>query len=293
MAKEKRMLSAGELSLIKFLEDRIPGLEAEAVLGACSGRHFVKRGFMVSTPVRWAWLHWERIRWRAATCHHPSSSEEPLTPEIELEIASAVINRLAVAQERRMLSVIELCLIKFLGDRVPDLEAVASGMRGGATSSPLEVAPSHSRARAKIRCYAAAVSSLMVSTLTDEDSTPDAHINAGQQVATRHSGEEDAGANSIVVDGSSSSPSSRKEPLTPEIQLEVAKEVISQLVRQQEKRMLSAGEQDLIKFLEDRIPELEAATGVHSGETQSLSKVASSCLARAKAKSVIFQLCHQ
>jgi hypothetical protein len=52
--------------------------------------------------------------------------------------------------------------------------------------------------------------------------------------------------------------------------------------------MLSAGEHDLIKFLEDRIPELEAATGVHSGETQSLSKVASSCLARAKAQSVIF-----
>lgn len=60
------------------------------------------------------------------------------------------------------------------------------------------------------------------------------------------------------------------------------------MVRQQEKRMLSAGEHDLIKFLEDRIPELEAATGVHSGETQSLSKVASSCLARAKAQSVIF-----
>jgi hypothetical protein len=197
--KEKRMLSAGELSLIKFLEDRIPGLEGEAVLGACSGRHSVKWGFMVSTPVRWAWLHWERIRWRAATCHHPSSSEEPLTPEIELEIASEVINRLAVAQERRMLSGIELCLIKFLGDRVPDLEAAASGMCGGATPSPPEVAPSHSRARAKIRCYAAAVSSLMVSTLTDEDSTPDAHVTAGQQVATKHSGEEDAGAKLLTL----------------------------------------------------------------------------------------------
>ncbi|TKW10145.1 hypothetical protein SEVIR_6G143000v4 [Setaria viridis] len=287
MTQEKRMLSAGELSLIKFLEDRIPGLAATAALGACSGQHPLRRGFMVATPVRWAWLHRESIRWRAPPCHHPSR-EEPLTPEIQLEIASEVINRLAVAQERRMLSASELSLLKFLGDRIPDLEAAASGMHGGATPSPSKVVSSRSRARAKTRCHAAVLSSLLVDTLLEQVSTPAANVTAGRQVATRHLGEEDAHANSIVVDGSSSLPSSSiEEPLTPEIQLEIAKEVINQLVMAQEKRMLSADEHALIKFLEDRIPGLEAATGVRSGETQSLSKVASSCLARAKARRVI------
>ncbi|CAO2210855.1 unnamed protein product [Urochloa humidicola] len=200
-------------------------------------------------------------------------------------------------QETRMLSAGELSLIKFLKDKIPDLEAV---VRGGATPFPSKVAPSHSRARAKALLSIAAIlppaaanllypglSAPMVHPLSHHDATPAAHVTVDQQVVNRHLDEEDAHATSVVVNGCSSSPSSSKEPLTPEILLEIAKEVISQLVKAQEKRMLSANEHSLIKFLEGRIPGLEAVSGVCNGETQSLSKVASSCLVRAKARRVI------
>ncbi|CAL5012184.1 unnamed protein product [Urochloa decumbens] len=296
MAQEKRMLSDDELCLVKFLLDRIPVLEA--TLRDSGGQLSLRRGFMVAPPVQWAWPHRANIGRRAVPCHRPSSSEEPLAPEIQLEIASEVITHLAVEQETRMLSAGELTLIMFLKDRIPDLEAV---VRGGATPFPSKVAPSHSRARAKALLAIATIlspaaadllypglSALMVHPLSHQDSTPAAHVTVGQQVVNKHLDEEDAHSTSVVVSGSSLSPSSSsKEPLTPEIQLEIAKEVISQLVKAQEKRMLSAAEHSLIKFLEGRIPGLEAVLGVCNGETHSLSKVASSCLVRAKAQRVI------
>ncbi|CAO2175527.1 unnamed protein product [Urochloa humidicola] len=300
MAQEKRLLSDNELSLVKFLLDRIPVLEA--ALGERSGQHSLRRGFMVAPPVQWAWPRRASIGRHAAPCHRPSSSEEPLTPEILLEIASEVITHLAMEQEWRMLSAGDLSLIKFLKDRIPDLEAVASGVRGGATPFPSDVAPSRSRARVKAARLAIAailspasanllhpgLSAPMVHPLSHQDDTPSAHVTVGQQVVNKHLDEEDAHATPVVFNGSSSSPSSSsKEPLTPEIQLEVAKELISQLLKAQEKRMLSAAEHSLIKSLEDWIPRLEATLGVCGGETQSLSKVASSCLARAKARHVI------
>ncbi|CAL4998515.1 unnamed protein product [Urochloa decumbens] len=297
MAQEKRMLSDDELCLVKFLLDRIPVLEA--TLRESGGQHSLRRGFRVAPPVQWAWPRRANIGWRAVPCHRPPSSEEPLVPEIQLEIASEVITHLAMEQETRMLSAGELSLIMFLKDRIPDLEAV---VRSGATPFPSKVAPSQCRARAKALLAIAAILSpaaaillypglsaaLMVHPQSHQDATPAAHVTVGQQVVNRHLDEEDAHATSVVVSGSSSSPSSSsKEPLTPEIQLEIAKEVISQLVKAQEKRMLSADEHSLIRFLKGRIPGLEAVSGVCNGETQSLSKVASSCLVRAKAQRVI------
>ncbi|CAO2201662.1 unnamed protein product [Urochloa humidicola] len=247
------------------------------------------------------------------------STKGPLSPALQLEIAKEVITRLTMSQEMGMLSADEHSLIKFMKDGISGLGAeAASGMCGsGATSTPLNVAPSvPALAPAKADHPIAASLSPVPTPLhapsqSHQVATPAAaHVTVGEQAVTRHLGKEDANATSCVHNNmseanashkhhvgielpsehesfSSSPSSSSKEPLTPEIQLEVAKELISQLLKAQEKRMLSAAEHSLIKSLEDGIPRLEATLGVRGGETQSLSKVASSCLARAKARHVI------
>ncbi|XP_039815241.1 uncharacterized protein LOC120678152 [Panicum virgatum] len=260
-----------------------------------------------------------------------SPSKEPLTPALLLEIAKELINGFTMAQEYRMLSTAEQSLIKFLEGRIPGLEAeVASEVCGGGeTLSPSKVASSgHACLKAKARHIITGILSQPATSLfrpelsaplahppSHQVAAPAAYVTVGQQVVARYSGEEDACANSGVHNKmpeanasnehhtgqefssedeslSSSSSSSSREPLAPALLLEIAKELINGLTMAQEKRMLSTDEHSLIKFLEDRIPGLEAeiASEVCSGgEALSPSKVASSghaCL-QAEARRVI------
>jgi len=295
MAQKKRELSDGELSLVKFLLDGMPTLEA--AVRACGERHSPRWGFMVRAPVRWACL-----RRAASRPRPPPSGEEPLAPALQLEIAKEVVSRLT-------------SLVKFLEDRIPGLKA-ASWVSGGAAPLPSKVAPSCPVPAKGRRAVAVNLSPVPTPRPGGQVATPAAeHVTVGRQVVTRHSGEGDAHATSGVhskmseanvshdshtgqelssedesLSSSSSSPS--KEPLTPALLLEIAKELINGFTMAQEYRMLSTAEQSLIKFLEGRIPGLEAEVASEvcgGGETLSPSKVASSghaCL-KAKARRII------
>ncbi|KAF8701916.1 hypothetical protein HU200_033244 [Digitaria exilis] len=264
MAQEKRTLSDDELLLVKSLLGKITILEA--VVGASAGHHSPRWGFMVAAPVRLAWLCRRNALQRAPPPRRPSSSSverQPLTPA---EIAREVISRLA-------------SLVNFLEDRMPDLEA-ASGVCGGVAPSPSKVALSF-RGHASVKASSSAWSTLR---RPKKVATPAAaHATVGPQVVTRLSAEEGAHATSGVHNiseanasherhrgqelssehesCSSSSSSSSKEPLSPGLRLGVGKQMILGFTMAQQTRMLSAQEHSFIKFLEDRILELEAASG--------------------------------
>jgi hypothetical protein len=81
MAQEKRSLSDAELSLVKFLLSRIPGLEVETVAEACGGgEHSPRWGLMVGAPLRLGCLLRRGIERRAASPRRPSPSGEEKNP---------------------------------------------------------------------------------------------------------------------------------------------------------------------------------------------------------------------
>ncbi|KAG2583697.1 hypothetical protein PVAP13_6KG193330 [Panicum virgatum] len=247
MAQEYRMLSTSEQSLIKFLEGRIPGLEAEVASEVCSGG-------------------------------------ETLSPS---KVASSGQACLKAKARRVIVSILSR----------PENTLIRPGL-----SAPLVHPLSHQ------------VGAPLVNPRSHQVAAPAAYVTVDQQVITRYSGEEDAYTSSGVDNKmpeanaihehhtgqelssedeslSSSSSSSSKEPLAPALLLEIAKDLINGLTMAQEKRMLSTDEHSLIKFLEDRIPGLEAEIASEvcgGGETLSPSKVASShaCL-QAEARHVI------
>ncbi|KAF8697376.1 hypothetical protein HU200_035969 [Digitaria exilis] len=285
LAQEKRTLSDDELLLVKSLLGKITILEA--VVGASAGHHSPRWGFMVAAPVRLAWLCRRNALQRAPPPRRPSSSSEEHQPLTPAEIAKEVISRLT-------------SLVNFLEDRMPDLEA-ASGVCGGVAPSPSKVALSgrgHASGKASSSVWLSPVSTLR---RPKKVATPAAaHATVGPQVVTRLSAEEGAHATSGVHNiseanasherhrgqelssehesCSSSSSSSSKEPLSPGLRLEVAKQMILGFTMAQQTRMLSAQEHSFINFLEDRILELEAASGMRGGAALSESKVAPSGL---------------
>jgi hypothetical protein len=212
--------------------------------------------------------------------------------------------------------------------RIPGLEAEVAWevCGGGATLSLSKVASSdHASLQAKARRVIAAILSPPVPTLfrlglsaplvhppSHQVAAPAAYVTIVQQVITRYLGEEDAYATSGIHNKMPKAygtwvrencqgkmnlcPSPHllqaKNPLALALLLKIAKEVINSLTMAQEKRMLSTNEHSLIKFLEDRIPGLEAEVALEvSGGEETLfpSKVAFSghaCL-QAKVRSII------
>ncbi|TVU44407.1 hypothetical protein EJB05_03847, partial [Eragrostis curvula] len=175
-----------------------------------------------------------------------SSSTDCLpTPEIQLEIAIEVVYRLDMAEERRSLSLQEQSLREFLLDQIANLQE-AVGAHDDEIPPDQEFSPDDHEDAIVVESSAAAVGSLQgressATSTTQEVTTPDPAAGGNSQ----------------------SSSSSSDCLLTPEIQLEIAIEVVYRLDMAEETRSLSLQEQSLREFLLDQIANLQEVVGAH------------------------------